>query len=666
VPTVAAVTPANGTAAVQGGTPVRVELTRADSTDYQKVETTQGDFAAGTLLNTAAVPSGALALDLAGPSSLSGLAAWFKADSLALADNALVTSWLDVSGNGNTASQGTAAKQPVFRTNQLNGQPTLRFDGARYMSAANATSLNISTAMTIFCVVSIDSPSTARQETFLFKGNTASSPAKANYTPGKFNSGSDIKFTYVDAVPAWRDVRATSLATTGYHLYSWGVDKTNHQVQFYRDGGNGQLITDAYNLAYTTNTESLWIGAHQDGSEPFYGYAAEFIVFNRLLSSGERRVIELYILAKYGLTGIPSGAAPYASSGSRVSPAYPLSTVAKFGAGVVQYDTTIPTNTTLVLKISKDGTTWTTVNSGDHIALWSEGDNLSAANIYVRAELATTDTTITPTLNEVRLIFMAQDPALVEIDVGGVACTVANGKLLTWNTRKYASLVLVDPCYQDVFYETLGSWWDDYGPEHVTVLVKYNGTTISTTTFDTDPILVWMPSGLETWWWASAIGGVYDGPMWGTCYYMASKLEDYLVRGDSHWYVQFPPTSTSDAWYLIAHAFRSDTPLAGIVGQPVVHEVPASGVGNCWARCDTPSTGVTQSWMREDHATSGVVAVLMPPHDEALSGIVGLPLAKDTPAAGAVYEVNANNAIDLRVISVEEAAFLDALGLLRQ
>jgi hypothetical protein len=98
----------------------------------------------------------------------------------------------------------------------------------------------------------------------------------------------------------------------------------------------------------------------------------------------------------------------------------------------------------------------------------------------------------------------------------------------------------------------------------------------------------------------------------------------------------------------------------------VTHDVPASGVGNCWERSDTPSTGVVQNWTRDDHAASGIVAVVMPPHDEALSGIVGLPLAKDTPAAGIVYEVNANNAIDLRVISVEEAAFLDAMGLLRQ
>ena len=62
MPTVAAVTPADGAAAVQGGTPVRVELTRNDSTDFEKIVTSQADFAAGTLVNVLARASNDLAL----------------------------------------------------------------------------------------------------------------------------------------------------------------------------------------------------------------------------------------------------------------------------------------------------------------------------------------------------------------------------------------------------------------------------------------------------------------------------------------------------------------------------------------------------------------------------------------------------------------------------
>jgi hypothetical protein len=612
MPTVASVTPADGTAAVQGGTPVRVELKRLDSTDYIKVETSQADFSAGTLVNVQVRATNDLALAFN-----DNLIDNFEGDTI----GSVPTGWVTRSGANMTVQS-------------KDSQKSLK----AYSSTADVALWNAEGALgdvEILCDINEGD------------GVPQGAPgiiARAN------NSG----------------------ALNCYMLYA---DKVNSVLQLFKCvSGTFTLITSvgktlAYSTWYTMRFKligtaiqgRIWQrGTSEPGTWDINTtdstYSSGYIGVRKEVATNNTAWFDNF-------TVVGGGTGDYSTSGSRISPAYALSGVGTFGTGIVQYDSTVPANTTLVLKISKDGTNWTTVANGDHIALWSEGDDLASASIYTKAELATTDTAVTPVLSEVRLIFMAMDPALVEINVGGTSYTVANGKLLVWNTRKYASLVLVDPCYQDVFFETIGSWWDDYGPEQITVLVKYNGVALSTTTFNTDTIVAWMPCGLESWWWASAIGGVYDGPMWGTCYYMASKLEDYLVRGDVHWYVQFPPSTTYDAWYLIAHAFRSDTPLAGIVGQPVAHDVPASGVGNCWARCDTPATGITQSWMRNDHAAAGVVAVVMPPHDEALSGIVGKPLAKDTAAAGVVYEVNANNGIDLRVISVEEAAFLAALGI---
>lgn len=63
------------------------------------------------------------------PPDFPDLLAWFKADSLALANNDPVTSWSDSSGNGHNASQGTGSAQPTFKTNQYSGQPCVTFDG---------------------------------------------------------------------------------------------------------------------------------------------------------------------------------------------------------------------------------------------------------------------------------------------------------------------------------------------------------------------------------------------------------------------------------------------------------------------------------------------------------------------------------------------------------
>lgn len=46
-----------------------------------------------------------------------------------LSGGSSVSSWLDRTNNANNADQATAANQPKYETNELNGQPVIRFDG---------------------------------------------------------------------------------------------------------------------------------------------------------------------------------------------------------------------------------------------------------------------------------------------------------------------------------------------------------------------------------------------------------------------------------------------------------------------------------------------------------------------------------------------------------
>ena len=366
----------------------------------------------------------------------------------------------------------------------------------------------------------------------------------------------------------------------------------------------------------------------------------------------------------------------YALSGSRVSPAYPLSSVGKFGTGIVEFDAATPANTTLVVKISKDGTNWTTVASGDRIALWNEGDDLTAANIYTKAELATTDIGQTPVLSEVRLRLLPIDASLVEIDIDGVVHTIANGCLaIAGVTAKDVSGTITDPCYEDMTFITVGSW-QDYTPKTVTVLVKYAGTTISTTTFTTldgdDAGTRAMGSAIQ-----GERGGMYGGfmatassaldgvtGMYGG--YFITELEYWYIRGEAGYLIEPPPFSSVDGQFYIAHRVMFDMVASGIVGQPSVTDVPGSGVVQAYQRADVPASGIVLAYQRSEVAASGIVAVPLDPADVAASGIVGIEQRADVPASGVVYEVNTGTGIELRVISVDEAALLDAMGLLRQ
>lgn len=57
------------------------------------------------------------------------------------ADGTAVSTWSDRSGNGRDATQSTSANQPKVKTNGMNGNTTVRFDGA---ASPNQDSLSIS------------------------------------------------------------------------------------------------------------------------------------------------------------------------------------------------------------------------------------------------------------------------------------------------------------------------------------------------------------------------------------------------------------------------------------------------------------------------------------------------------------------------------------------
>jgi hypothetical protein len=636
--TVVSVDPLNAEVGVYRNRPATVRMQNADSTDYTKVETSQADFAAGTLTDVRARTSDDLvlgyALEASSCISLNGTSSYGTIAANAALEvgtgDFTIELWIRPSAIG--TNQRQLWSERTDDSNYL--ECDIQTNGKLHLEAATGgatrvliNGLTVLQPDTIYHVAFVVSRSSAALCKVYLNG--------VNDTSGTPTTGTtDLTLNQDVIIGRWTSGTPLYFAGKIDEIRLWKAARTQSEIQ----------ATMYYELAGNeSNLAGYWKCNEDTGSA---------------VDDGSPNSNTLNLTSCSWSTLIWLTADTYLASGNRISPAYSIATVGKIGGTRIEWDATLPASTSLTIKVSKDGAAWSAAcTNGGAMPGFAEGD--TAGDVYVKAELATTDISSTPVLSEVRLIFRPVMPELVEIVVNGVSCTVANGGLTYWNTAKYAAGVIVD-CYEDVYFATLLPWWG-YGLESVDLVVKHDSLEKSATTFDTEQLERFWANGYAKWQ-ASAIGGVYDGPMAGFGHYFVSTIEPWLIRGEFHYNVQGAPRGAFDAYYWVAHAFSMDTPASGIVGQPCPSDTPASGIVQGWTPSDTPASGIVQGWMRHDYPASGIAGVRVV-KDEPASGIAGRRVQSDTPGSGVVYQVNANNTIELRVLSVEEAAALAELGI---
>ena len=213
------------------------------------------------------------------PDKISGLKAWWKADSLGLTDGTAVSSWGDSSASGIALTQATSANQPIFKTNIINGQPVVRFDGSNDRLRA-ASTLGLSQPNTIFIVVGNWNSSTAGNLVDVATGDGARQLVA-------YDTGVALGFYagtgFVSDAPATHPGYICISAL--FNGASSTINVNGTQVLTGNPGSNG--------LGQPT------IGS--DGGNAFGGDIAEIIVFNRALTALERAHVENYLGNKYGI-----------------------------------------------------------------------------------------------------------------------------------------------------------------------------------------------------------------------------------------------------------------------------------------------------------------------------------------------------------------------------
>lgn len=231
---------------------------------------------------------------------------WLKAEDLSLSDNDDVSTWNDMSGNGNNLTQETASLTPTYKTNIVNGYPVVRFD----KSNNRIRKTNFSFAV--------------NEITAFYVGRTSDSgDAIFSYN----SSGNDNDFLLYNSNNLSFYRGASNIATTGvdvndnnWHINAVKWKNVGGDYEIWKDGS----ITTGTNASGTVMTSggTLALGGEQDvvdggynASEAHSGDFAEVIIYNSYLNKAQQIIVSNYLAAKYNITLSDNNLVPVAAAG---------------------------------------------------------------------------------------------------------------------------------------------------------------------------------------------------------------------------------------------------------------------------------------------------------------------------------------------------------------
>jgi prepilin-type N-terminal cleavage/methylation domain-containing protein len=219
------------------------------------------------------------------------------------------TAWYDNSSqsiNKNNATSSAGAGSATYRATQINGLPGLVFPGTSVNQAftlADPTIIN-SSDYTIFVV---ESHSATPAKNFFLCGTVTPVTAApwTNLFLGFSTTGSNtVVWTYSTAAPSNTTNYATGIPTIGLnietiHSYVHKSSNGASAKKYFISGASQTLgFNDASSLTSWTGAS---IGCGLAGNL-FAGAIGEVIIYNRALSTEERRSIEAYLSKKWAIS----------------------------------------------------------------------------------------------------------------------------------------------------------------------------------------------------------------------------------------------------------------------------------------------------------------------------------------------------------------------------
>jgi hypothetical protein len=215
-----------------------------------------------------------------------GLLAWYKAEAVKAGGKGLVGSWIDQSGAGHHATQGSPGCQPQFVEG---GRPALRFDGVD-------DSLQIPTALSEYraglsAFVLAKIPGGTGQARILDFGAEV---ACDNIVFGRKDAS--LAFWALVKSDSRGRVEVPAILPDQWAIYSLVAQSTG-RVAIYRNGA----LVGAGSTSQVTGPPRKYnqIGKAAAGGEHFRGELAELLIYQRALGDAERQYVDAYLWAKH-------------------------------------------------------------------------------------------------------------------------------------------------------------------------------------------------------------------------------------------------------------------------------------------------------------------------------------------------------------------------------
>ena len=228
-----------------------------------------------------------------------------------------VSQWDDKSGNGFNVVQATGLNQPTTGTRTLKGLNVIDFDGTNdfMASAFDITQLTSAKALTVVIVASFDVTNSARILATAGRG-TNTWDLGSGFQFGQNASGEITTFigigTGLATVASFRSLLVET-ADTSPKIYALTASASPAVYGTFVNGADGAntvvgggTMTVANFLSASSGNHRVLVGARTSSNPTpvgnfLDGYVAEFLLFDRSLTTGERSTLRDYLNAKWGV-----------------------------------------------------------------------------------------------------------------------------------------------------------------------------------------------------------------------------------------------------------------------------------------------------------------------------------------------------------------------------